>query len=160
LYHEIKKKRKKERIDKSAIIHANRGDLRQNEKTGKWRMFGGGHGQTNIRELKKYKIEHIINQTYKNGVRIGDVPNHKKSKKRKGSNQTWFPRIWTAGKIKRAGGKIINAIPYKLPDGRPTYGKYKNVKVGVIRTYGRVSTIFPDKSQPLGIRKQRIKRLS
>ena len=151
----LKKRRKKERISKEAIRHSSLGDVRFVKETGKLRMFGGGHGQENIDELKKHGIKYKIDKIYPNGVRIGVVPQHKKSPKRKDSNQSWFPSTWTRKTIKRAGEETINAIPYKLPDGMTTFGKYKNVKVGVKRTNGKVATVFAHKYQSEGKRKKR-----
>ena len=35
-----------------------------------------------------------------------------------------------------------------VKDGVAIYGMYKNVRIGVIKTHGKVSTIFPDINQP------------
>ena len=99
--------------------------------------------------LKKRGIEYNITKQYPNGVRVGNVSNHKDKQKRDFDKQTWFPKNWTRKTIKKAGEKTINSIPYKLPDGMNTFGTYKKVKVVVKRTNGRVHTIFPYYKQEL-----------
>ncbi len=45
--------------------------------------------------LDKYGIKYNIVKIYPNGVRIGNVPNHKERSKQKGTGQSWFPKSWT-----------------------------------------------------------------
>ncbi len=42
-----------------------------------------------------------------------------------------------------------------LPDGKPVYGVYKNVRVGVIRTHGKIATVFPDSDQHTVLRRKK-----
>lgn len=126
----------KEKISRMTIEHSSKGEFNLNG-----RFVSGGHSQKNINELQRLGINYNIVKTYVNGVRIGNVPYHKSPKKRNGINQSWFPKNWDDVKIKRAGqvvsrGKI-------LKDGETKYGHYGKVNVGIIRTNGKISTIFP-----------------
>ena len=59
------------------IAHSNIGEFNNNN-----RLTKGGHGQANINELDARGITYNIEVTYDNGVRAGNVPDHKvKSKK-------------------------------------------------------------------------------
>ena len=42
------------------------------------KFLSGGHSQANIEELERRKIEYNIVKVYENGVRAGNVPEHKK----------------------------------------------------------------------------------
>lgn len=136
-------KNKREKISNSTIEHSSRGTFTAGGKNNKPKLLSGGHGEENIQTLKKYGWNYNIVAKYPNGVRLGNVPSHKDKRKRKGDWQVWFPKNWTRRTIKQAGEKTISSIPYKLPDGFHMYGMYKKVKVGVIRTGGKVATIFP-----------------
>ena len=94
-------------------------------------MKGGGHGQYNINFLEENGIEYNIVKEYDNGVRVGNVPKHKTPSKRTGTGQAWFPK---------------NNLPdnKNLPDGVIGYGEYDGVRVGIIKTDGKIGTIFPD----------------
>lgn len=63
-------------------------------------MKGGGHGQANIDFLEQSDMNYNIEQEYDNGVRIGNVPDHKVKAKRIGKNQSWFPKNWSEDDIK------------------------------------------------------------
>ena len=136
-------KHKKERISNSALEHSSRGTFTTGDKNHKPRLLSGGHGEENLQTLKEYGWNYNIIAKYPNGVRLGNVPSHKNKQKRNGDWQVWFPNNWTRDTIKKAGEKTIKSIPYKLPDGFHMYGTYKNVKIGVIRTKGKVATIYP-----------------
>ena len=136
-------KRRREKISNSAIEHSSRGTFTAGDKNHKPKLKSGGHGEENLQALKRYGRDYNIVAKYPNGVRLGNIPSHKERQKRSGVWQVWFPKSWTRKTIRKAGEKTINSIPYKLPDGDPMYGTYKNVKVGVIRTYGRVAKIYP-----------------
>lgn len=148
-----KKEKKKEKISKKAIHHSSLGEFTQGDKKHPPRLRSGGHGEENIRELKKRGIEYNITKQYPNGVRVGNIPNHEKPKKRTGEGQSWFPKDWTRDTIKRAGEKTIREEKAKKQDGKTSVGTYKKVKVGVIRTKGKVATIFPLNKQSGGKRK-------
>lgn len=126
----------KEEIPEKTIVHASKGDY-----TAKGRLKGGGHGQEALDYMDKKGIKYNITKTYPNGVRIGNVPKHKKPNKKVGNNQSWFPEDWDRNVIKKAGQAVARGR--KLPDGRIKKGKHKHVDVGIIRTQGEIGTIFP-----------------
>ena len=139
-----------------ALVHSNEGTFRwrQTHIHGKpvkqIRLDGGGHGQQGIDLLDKYHIEYHIVKTYSNGVRVGYVPDHAQKSKRSGIGQSWFPSTWTERDIKRAGEHVANVKHNRhVRDGVTVYGNYKGVRVGVMRTNGKISTIFPDSKQPI-----------
>ena len=114
----------------------------------KLRLAAGGHGQAGMDLLDKYGIEYHVVKTYPNGVRIGNVPWHKRAAKQKGGGQAWFPANWSDKDIKRAGSQVASLKGNRhVPDGVPVFGNYKGVRVGVIRTNGKISTVFPDTDQ-------------
>ncbi|WP_318527593.1 EndoU domain-containing protein [Shouchella tritolerans] len=91
-------------LSEKSLDHANIGDFTINPKTGKIsKMSGGGHGQDNIDFLKQNGIEYNIERVYPNGVRVGNVPDHKAKGKRTGNGQAWFPENWSKEDIKKAG---------------------------------------------------------
>ena len=99
--------------------------------------------------LDKYGIKYNVLKTYPNGVRVGNVPNHKDKRKRTGAKQAWFPSSWDAGTIKRAAEHVSRLQRNRdCPDNRPMFGTFKGVRVGVIRNNGQISTAFPDIHQP------------
>lgn len=83
-----------------AVIHSIEGDFTKQlvkingKKVTRLRLTNGGHGQRGIELLKKYGIKYNIVKTYPNGVRAGNIPNHKIKKKRSGISQSWFPTNW------------------------------------------------------------------
>ena len=133
-------------IDDIALKHSSVGDFTYNPKTGQIsRMKGGGHGQSNINFLEENGIEYNIVKEYDNGVRVGNVPKHKTPSKRTGTGQAWFPKNWSDSKIKEAGNYVTNLPDNKnLPDGVIGYGEYDGVRVGIIKTDGKIVTICPD----------------
>jgi len=133
-------------IDDIALKHSSVGDFTYNPKTGQIsRMKGGGHGQSNINFLEENGIEYNVVKEYDNGVRVGNVPKHKTPSKRTGTGQAWFPKNWSDSKIKEAGNYVANLPDNKnLPDGVIGYGEYDGVRVGIIKTDGKIGTIFPD----------------
>ena len=132
-----------------AVVHSNEGAYTKPQKGQQIRLKSGGHGQTGLKELDKYGIEYHIVKTYPNGVKVGNVPDHKKRAKQEGVNQAWFPAGWTSKDIKRAGEHVANLKGNKhVRDGVIVFGNWKGVRVGVIRTHGQIGTIFPDSNQP------------
>ena len=107
-------KQKRERISNRALEHSSRGTFTAGGKNSKPRLISGGHGEENLRALKKYDRSYNIVATYPNGVRLGNIPSHKDKHKRNGDWQVWFPKSWSRNTIKKAGEKTINSIPYKL----------------------------------------------
>lgn len=131
-----------------AVVHSNEGAYTKPQKDNHIRLKSGGHGQTGLKELDKYSIEYHIVKTYPNGVRVGYVPDHKVPKKQSGINQAWVPAGWTTKDIKHAGEHVANLKRNKhVRDGVIVFGNWKGVRVGVIRTYGQIGTIFPDSNQ-------------
>ena len=97
-------------------------------------------------------------KTYKNGVRVGNVPNHKDKRKQTGMTQTWFPKTWSAKDIKRAGEHVAGLKSNRhVKDGKPVFGVYKGVRVGVIRTNGKIATVFPDSDQSSVLKRRKKK---
>nr|WP_246329010.1 RHS repeat-associated core domain-containing protein [Brevibacillus halotolerans] len=135
-------------ISEEALDHANIGDFTKNPRTGAiQKMSGGGHGQDNIDFLEQNGIEYNIETTFPNGVRIGNVPEHKSKGKRTGTGQAWFPSNWNKEDIGRAGEYVAN-LPQNqgIADGVGVFGNYNGVRVGVIKTNGEIGTVFPDNS--------------
>lgn len=104
--------------------------------------------------LDKYHIKYNVIKIWSNGVRVGNVPDHKDRRKAKVNNQSWFPKSWAAEDIKHAGEHVAGLKHNRnTPDGKAIFGVYKSVRVGVIRTKGRIATIFPDVDQSSVFRK-------
>lgn len=132
-----------------AVVHSNEGDYTHPQKGQKIRQKAGGHGQTGMNELDKYGIEYHVAKTYPNGVRVGYIPNHKDKRKQSGTGQAWFPKSWTSKDIKHAGEHVANLKGNRHgKDGEAVFGIWKGVRVGIIRTNGKIATIFPDSKQP------------
>ncbi|WP_285803855.1 EndoU domain-containing protein, partial [Lactiplantibacillus plantarum] len=133
-------------ISKERLEHANLGNFTIDSKTGKISMMKGGeHGQDNIDFLRKNGLEVNIEKTYPNGVRVGNVPKHKSQTKRAGTGQSWFPENWTAKDIESAGQQVASLPEFaKAKDGETIFGEVNGVRVGVIKTNGKIGTIFPD----------------
>ncbi|WP_157464015.1 EndoU domain-containing protein [Carnobacterium gallinarum] len=133
-------------IPEQSLKHADVGDFTVNPSTGKVsKMKGGGHGQSNIDFLKENGFEVNIEKTYPNVVRIGNVPHHKTPSKRTGTGQSWFPENWTTKDIESAGQHIASQPNFTgVKDGEVIFGEYKGVRVGLIKTDGKIGTIFPD----------------
>lgn len=137
-----------------ALVHSNEGKFvrSQSHVKGKpvieLRLASGGHGQDGMDLLDKYGIEYHITKTYPNGVRIGNVPDHAQKHKRNDSRQSWFPSSWTEKDIRRAGEHVAGLKHNRhAPNGKIIYGMYKKVRVGVIKTNGKIGTVFPDYNQ-------------
>lgn len=97
-----------------------------------------------------HNIRYKVEKTYPNGVRVGHVLDHTKKAKRQSMGQSWFPKSWTSKDIKHAGEHVANLKSNRhVPDGKRIYGMWKGVRVGVIKTNGRIGTIFPDSTQPI-----------
>lgn len=142
------------RVSDFALVHSNEGTFMNvkssNPKKSPFRMKSGGHGEDNIKLLKKYGIRYNVAKTYPNGVRVGNIEGHKKKDKREQNKQSWFPESWTAKDIQRAGEHVAALKSNKhIKDGHNMYGMWKGVKVIVKKTNGKISTIFPDVKQPI-----------
>ena len=146
-------------VSEFALVHSNEGRYTKPSGNGnKIRLVSGGHGQTGMDQLDKYGIKYNVLKTYKNGVRVGNVPNHKDKRKQTGMNQTWFPKTWTSKDIKRAGEHVSGLKSNRhVKDGKPVFGVYKGVRVGVIRTNGKIATVFPDSNQSSVLKRRKKK---
>ena len=124
-----------------AVIHSNEGTyVKTSGPNGNLRLKSGGHGQTGLNELDKYGIKYNIVKTYPNGVRVGNIPNHKDKRKRQGTNQAWFPSKWTSRDIKHAGEHVAGLKSNRhVPDGKVIWGTFKGVRTGVKRTNGKIA---------------------
>lgn len=145
-----------------ALVHSNEGTFRwrqthiHGKPTKQIRLDGGGHGQKGMDLLDKYHIKYQIVKTYSNGVRVGCIPDHAQKLKRSGIGQSWFPSTWTERDIRRAGEHVASLKHNRhVKDGVSVYGTYKGVRVGVIHTHGKISTVFPDSNQPSSRRKHK-----
>ena len=97
---------KKEYISPQAVKHSSLGDYTTTN-----RMTGGGHGQESVDYMKRNHIDHNILVEYDNGVRAGNVPEHKKRIKKTGIGQSWFPKSWDRKKIRRTGRESGECLP-------------------------------------------------
>lgn len=140
-----------------ALVHSEEGKYTKPSRKGdKLRLVSGGHGQTGMDQLDKYGIKYNVEKTDSNGVRVGNIPNHKNPNKRKSMGQTWFPKSWTTKDIRHAGEHVAGLKGNRhVPDGKAVYGVYKSVRVGVIRTNGKIATVFPDADQSSVLKKRR-----
>lgn len=140
-----------------ALVHSSEGTFTYNPKTGRIsKLLSGGHGQAGLNILKKQGIHYNIVKTYSNGVRVGNIPTHKQARKRIGIGQSWFPRSWSNNDIRRAGEHVAGLKSNRhIPNGKTIYGTYKGVRVGVIRTNGKIATVFPDSNQAPVLRRNR-----
>ncbi len=132
-----------------ALIHSIDGEYTHSPKTGRpERLKSGGHGQSSMDVMRENGIEYNVVKTFENGVRVGNVPNHKYKRKREGTAQAWFPKSWMTRDIVKAGEHVASLKSDQgAPDGVTMWGAYKGVRVGVIKTNGRVATVFPDENQ-------------
>ncbi|ACI60324.1 EndoU domain-containing protein [Ureaplasma urealyticum] len=136
------------KVSEFCFVHVNEGKFVNANDKNKIRLHTGGHGQANIELLKRLRIGYEINLIFENGVRVGNVENHKNNCKSKNNGQTWLPKSWTDKTILKAGEyvsklkKNINA-----PDGKIVYGTYRNVRIGLIKRDNKIVSFFPDSKQ-------------
>lgn len=136
-------------IHHEALIHSLEGEYTTSSKKGiPIRLKSGGHGQEAMDFMDKNSIKYNVVKTYKNGVRVGNIPNHKVKRKQIGINQSWFPKSWTQKDVVKAAEHVCGLKFNAHKSGaKILWGKYKGVWVGVYRTYGDVSTVFTDSNQ-------------
>lgn len=146
-------------VHHEALIHSIDGNFTHNPKTGRTeRLKSGGHGQTSMDVMDKNGIKYNVVKTFENGVRVGNVPNHKVVFKQKGAMQAWFPRSWLTRDIVKAGEHVASLKSNQgTPNGMTMWGTYKGVHVGVKKTEGRIATIFPSLEQPATTKRRRKK---
>jgi hypothetical protein len=117
------------------------------------RFDGGGHTEENIKFLKENKIPYEINLIYNNGVRVGNILNAKNSIYSKGNNHSWFPSDWDMNTINDAIKYLTKDIKATPVERSSITGQYKGVKVTIVfGKNGSISTIYPNKDQPGGIK--------
>lgn len=88
-------------------------------------------------------------------MRVGNVPEHKDKRKRTGASQVWPPESWSTQDIVKAGEHVASLkANQNAADGETMRGTYKGVRVGAIKTNGKVATVFPDEDQPYGFKKR------
>jgi hypothetical protein len=140
-----------------ALVHAIEGKFtKPTRKKDRLRLISGGHGQAGMDLLDKYGIRYNIVKTYPNGVRVGNIPDHKTPAKKSGIGQSWFPKSWTERDVRKAGLHVAGLKKNRnIPDGKIVFGMYKGVRVGIMRTNGKIATIFPDNKQPVKRRKRK-----
>lgn len=139
-----------------ALVHSSEGTFTYSSDGHISKLKSGGHGQVGMDLLDRSGINYNIVKTYSNGVRVGNVPGHKDKRKRSGTGQAWFPKSWSNKDIRHAGEHVAGLKSNrKVPDGQPIFGTYKGVRVGVIRTHGKIATVFPDTDQSSAIRKRK-----
>ena len=139
-----------------AAVHSLEGTFTHDGQGHISRMKSGGHGQENMEILKRAGIAYTVAKTYENGVRVGSVSKHKKPNKRERDAQAWFPRGWTEKDVKRAGSHVASLKRNRnAKDGEAVFGMYKGVRVGIIKTNGKVATVFPDTNQPDGRKRKK-----
>ena len=130
-------------VTQDRLQHSTLGEFNSNG-----RLINGGHGQANIDYLDANGIPYNIVTEYPNGVRVGNIPNHKNKFKRTGTGQAWFPKNWTDTDIKNAGEYVVNLPANRnVSDGTWMFGEYNDVRVGVIKNNGEIGTIIPDNSR-------------
>ena len=136
-------------IHHKALIHSLEGEYTNpSKKDIPIRLKSGGHGQAAMDFMDKNSIKYNVVKTYKNGVRVGNIPNHKVKRKQIEINQSWFPESWTQKDVVKAVEHVCGLKSNAHKSGaKILWGKYKGVWVGVYRTYGDVSIVFPDSNQ-------------
>lgn len=126
----------KKHISEETLDHSSKGTYTTNN-----RLKSGGHGQEAIDYMANQGIEYNVVTTFPNGVRLGNVPRHAKSRYRSGTKQSWFPENWNRKTIKKAGRAVAKGKVF--PDGKYKKGVHKHVNVGIIRKNGKIVTVFP-----------------
>jgi hypothetical protein len=111
------------------------------------RLEKGGHAQAGMEELARRGIAYNVVGTFSNGVRLGNVPTHKKRFKQDGTGQAWFPVDWDDTKIMEAGTAIANSDA-PLMENHYKVGEYDGVLVRVeFDTEGKIISVCPDYDQ-------------
>ena len=134
---------KKISASKNEMKHSSRGIFKY-QKRRPVKMLKGGHGERNIRYLKRHNLSHTINDTDSNGVRHGQIDCHMRPSERKHRGHVWFPKNWNDTIIANAGSYVANLKRNKAkPDHTPMHGKYKKVHVVTYKSRGRICGICP-----------------
>lgn len=112
--------------------------------------------------MEQFGIQYNIVKEYYNGVRIGNVPDHKEKIKQTGTKQSWFPVTWKAADIQKAGEYVANLKDKSRYTLEPKwiddeliaifkYANFKGVTVGMVYDVKqkKITTVFPDETQRL-----------
>ncbi|ACI59738.1 transposase [Ureaplasma urealyticum serovar 10 str. ATCC 33699] len=135
------------------FVHANEGKFVNANDKNKIRLDTGGHGQANLELLKRLRIGYEINVIFENGVRVGNVKNHKNKDKSENNGQTWLPKSWTEEMILEAGEDVAKSTENQnVPDGVIIYGTYQNVRIGLIKRDNKIVSFFPDSKQDCSVK--------
>ncbi len=134
---------KKIQVSKNEMKHTSRGIFQYANKK-PIKMLKGGHGEKNLRYLKRHKLSHNINAIDSNGVRHGQIDCHIRPGERKPNGHVWFPKKWSDTTIARAGEHVANLKRNtKKRDHTPMHGKYQKVHVVTYKSRGRICGICP-----------------
>ncbi len=129
--------------------HVTIGEFTKDKK----RFDGGGHTQENIEFLEQNKIPYEINLTYNNGVRVGNILNAKNKFFKEGNNHSWFPINWNIDTINEAVKYLTKDIETIPVERSSITGEYKGVRITIVfGKNGSISTVYPNKEQPGGIK--------
>ncbi len=147
------------RVHHGALIHSFDGRYTHNPRTGKIQNIkSGGHGQTALEIMDKNGIKYNILKVYPNGVRVGNIPSIRSSSKKAGEGMAWFPRHWSVRDMVRAGEHVSGLKKNRgVRNGVTMWGRYKGVRVGVIKTNGQIATVFPDARYQPSVNRRRKK---
>lgn len=136
------------KIHHNAIRHSMEGEYTKDKHGHPQRLKSGGHGQDSMKVMDKYGIKYNIVKTFPNGVRVGNIPDHKRKKEQTGAIHAWFPKSWKQSDIIKAA-EFVAARNKGAKDGEAVFANYHGVRVGIIKTHGNIATVFPDyKTQP------------
>jgi hypothetical protein len=133
--------------DRKAMAHSIAGEYKKPSRGRPGgRLAGGGHTDAALREMDRRGIAYNIVRTAANGVRFGNVPDHKDRFKRSGEHQTWFPQSWTEHDIRTAG--IVVANKGSIIDHSTKEAVYNGVNVRIKTIGEHIETIHPSYDQP------------
>ncbi|MFA6756066.1 MAG: EndoU domain-containing protein [Bacilli bacterium] len=135
-------------VSKNEMKHTTRGIFRyKNRKP--LIMLKGGHGNDNIKYLRKHDLSFKIDNIYGNHVRSGHIDCHKKIIEREKDGHMWFPKQWNNDKIKKSGLHVANLKKnHHVADHRPMHGKYDGVDVVAYKSKGHICGICPKFRKP------------
>ncbi len=126
---------------KDGIDHTLKGKF-DKDKT---HLISGGHGNANIRFMKRHHWNYRVVKTLPNGVRLGNIERHNRSRERRDMGHAWFPRHWSSLKIIVAGWWASRKSKNKAIDNKTTDPvNICGVGVKVNKTDGKINSVFPD----------------
>jgi hypothetical protein len=136
-------------VSRNEMKHVSRGIFRyENRKP--VTMVKGGHGEDNIRYLKKNGLSVHVDKICKGKARNGHIQCHKRPSERKAEGHMWFPKFWSNKKIEKAGIHVANLKKnQEVPDHTPMHGTYHGVDVVAYKGNGRICGICPKFHKPI-----------